>query len=124
MAGYLGGGGGCADACQFAIFLTPILGKTQGGRREKELPAVRPGGEDLRYTFPQPASPNSSHGFGVFRNGVSSEGVAFASPGITMRSVLPLSEQAYLRSTARFIAGLKGRARAYAVSTIAAVVLV
>mmetsp|Transcript_36163 Transcript_36163/g.102236 ORF Transcript_36163/g.102236 Transcript_36163/m.102236 type:complete len:548 (-) Transcript_36163:184-1827(-) len=102
------------------------FGRAQGNRsREKDLPPVRPGGEDFRSTYKAKKVPVESSAplLGSLSDGASCEGVAYTAGRVTLRPVQPLSEEAYLRSMCRFAAGLKGAARDLVFSKVQRVVV-
>jgi hypothetical protein len=85
----------------------------------RELPAVRPNGEDYRgtYTFLADETPSTNASTPpTIADGATSEGVAFRGGRFVIQHVQLPTQEAYLRSMCRFFPGLGGRARALASS--------
>mmetsp|Transcript_30984 Transcript_30984/g.79989 ORF Transcript_30984/g.79989 Transcript_30984/m.79989 type:complete len:318 (-) Transcript_30984:112-1065(-) len=88
----------------------------------KDMPAVRPGGEDFRHTYSHSAIgavPAHVCVYAGIANGATTEGVAFGGGRQSMQHVQSLSEEAYTLSMCRFMPGLKGVARDIAMKRLA-----
>lgn len=88
----------------------------------KDLPSVRPSGEDYRHTYSHTAIgavPPAVCVFAGVADGATTEGVAFGGGRPSLQRVQPLSEEAYVMSICRFVPRIRGAARELAMKWLA-----